>query len=59
MLKLAAQEKKAKRMKERDRNKSCTMCRRTMAENGFSSIPGVCGKCEKESVSGTEAHPNY
>lgn len=59
MAKLAAQAKKSQRMKERDLNKSCSMCRMTMKQNGFSSIPGICGKCEKESVSGSEAHPVY
>lgn len=59
LAKMEAQNKKASRMIERDKNKLCSMCRHSMRENGFSSIPGICGKCEKEGVHGDNAHPTH
>lgn len=44
------QAKKTIRLKERELNKTCVICKKTMRENGFGSIPRVCKKCEDEEV---------
>ena len=41
---------KMERIKRRDQNKKCTICKKTMKENGFSSIPMICKKCENEAI---------
>lgn len=50
LAKFAEQAKKTVRMKEREINRTCIICKRAMKENGFGSIPRVCKKCENEEV---------
>ena len=48
--KFKKQAEKMAKIKRRDQNKKCTICKRPMKENGFSSIPMVCKKCENEKI---------
>lgn len=52
--KIEAQNKKMRRIKERAINKPCLICRDPISRHGFSSIHGICKKCESESVYGVE-----
>ena len=51
--KFEEQNRKMERVRERDMNKSCLICRKTMCEGGFSSIPRICKKCEDNAVYGS------
>lgn len=48
--KFAEQAKKTARMEERELNRTCVICKKSMRENGFSTIPRICKKCENEEV---------
>lgn len=48
--KFKKQREKMEKIKRRDQNKKCTICKEPMSKNGFSSIPMICKRCENERV---------
>ena len=45
--KIKKENDKMKKIKSRDENKSCRICKGRMGTKGFSDIPRVCKECVK------------
>lgn len=50
LLKFEEQNKKANKAIERELNRICIICKKSMKENGFGSIPRICKVCENNEV---------